>query len=297
MRLPDFLVIGGMKCGSTTLYRDLLGHPEISIPEKELNFFSNAGKDVEGYLRRFRDIPASSICGDVSTTYSMLPDFTGTAERAAELLTNKPRIIYLVREPVSRALSHHRHMHAWHGPGKMGSDVNVALQDHPSILNYNRYATQLEPWCEAFGDDSVRVVIFEEYTRDRHATVSDLTEFLGVRRDTQHVCADRVFNQSDGKTVLNPFWLGVWKTPLYQKMIRPLMSLDIRELLRTNVLPGAPNPVGLPTMETVDRIIEDAWEQEFRLRKFMDRGEPIWDFADVRAKFRDSQGRTPRAVA
>lgn len=282
-RLPDFLVIGGMKCGSTTLYRDLLGHPDIYLPDKELNVLMTQDANAGKYARHFAAAPPASICGDVSTTYSMIPDYSGVAERAARILSSRTRIIYLVREPVSRAISHHRHMNAWHGPGKMGQDVDIAVQQHASIVNYNRYAMQLRPWRNAFGDDAIRVVVFEEYIADRRGTIERLLGFMGVRPDAQYVCADKVFNGSDGKTVLNSFWRTVWESQLYQRMVRSRMSLDLRESLRRLMLPSAPQRPAPPSIETVDYLIKNVCEDEKELREFLGRGEPLWDFGSVRA--------------
>ena len=137
MQLPHFLVIGGMKCGSTTLYRDLLGHPDIYLHDKELNVLVREGVDARQYASHFVAAPVGAVCGDVSTTYSMLPDYSGVADRAARMLNGPTKVIYLVREPVDRAISHHRHMNAWHGSGKMGPDINTAVRSHQSIVNYS----------------------------------------------------------------------------------------------------------------------------------------------------------------
>ena len=83
----------------------------------------------------------------------MLPDHQGVAQRAARFLSKETQIVYLVREPVSRAISHHRHMNAWHGPGKMNADIDASAQEHSSLVDYSCYATQLEPWRDAFGDE------------------------------------------------------------------------------------------------------------------------------------------------
>jgi hypothetical protein len=277
-----------MKCGSTTLYRDLLGHPDIYLPDKELNFLATADAEASQYSRYFHSAPRTSICGDVSTTYSMLPDQPGVAERAARILGRSTKIIYLVREPVDRAISHHRHMNAWHGPGRMGPDINLAVHKFPSIVNYSRYAMQLRPWRAEFGDDAISVVIFEDYIADRRGTMERLLVFLGATPDSRYVHTDRVFNNSDTKTVLSPFWLTIRRSPLYRRVVRPLMSPDFRETLRGTVLPNAPQPPDPPSEETVHYLIENARDDELELRGFLKRHTPIWDFDAVRAEFVDS---------
>ena len=292
IRLPSFLVIGGMKCGSTTLYRDLLGHPDIHIPEKELNALTRHGITQREYAANFdrtkrRDRSPRTISGDVSTTYSMLPHFTGVAEKAVDFLGSETQIIYLVREPISRAVSHHRHMNAWHGPGRMSADINDSVRMHSSLIDYSRYSTQLEPWRRAFGDSSINVVVFEEYIRHRRPTIARLMVKLGLQARTSHIREKTVFNSSDGKTVLSPFWLAVWNTPLYQRFARPLMSLDVRAKLRGTLLPEAPVEPNPPSMETVDYVLNQVRYEECGLRRFLNRDKPIWDFDSVRQRFAD----------
>ncbi len=283
MNLPSFLVIGGMKCGSTTLYRDLLGHPEIFIPEKELNVLTQTHATASDYASHFAE-GEGSICGDVSTTYSMLPNFQGVAERAAKFLGADTKIVYLVREPVSRAISHHRHMNAWHGPDRMTDDIDEACRVRPELVNYGRYAMQLESWRQWFGVSAIRVVVFEEYVANRNTTVERLARWLGASSTSDHVTDRRVFNRSDGKTVLNPFWLAIRNTPTYRFLVRPWLSLDRRAALRRTILPPAPHRPAPPSLETVDTILKFAREDEQQLRSFLGRDKPIWNFAQVRER-------------
>ena len=290
-RLPDFVVIGGMKCGSTTLYRDLLGHADVYVPDKELNVLVDECVTADQYARHFVAAPKSAVCGDVSTTYSMLPDYTGVADRARTLLGRSTKIIYLVRDPVARAISHHRHMHAWHGPGKMGANIDDAVQRHASLVNYGRYAMQLRPWRAVFGDEAISVVVFEHYILNRSSTLDRLCAFLGISQNASHVRADKIYNGSQDKTVLNPFWLAVWKTPIYQRVIRPLMSPDLRESLRRVILPRAPERPSPPSVESVDYLIKNLCEDERELRAFLRWDTPVWDFDLIRSQFCDGERR------
>src|SRR5262245_60208451 len=111
MRLPNFLVIGAMKSGTTTFYHDLAAHPDVFLAEKELGALSRDVATVE-YASYFKRAKPEQLCGDVSTTYSMCPDVSGVADRAKKNLSRNTKIIYLVREPVARAISHHYHYYS-----------------------------------------------------------------------------------------------------------------------------------------------------------------------------------------
>lgn len=172
---PQFLVIGGMKCGSTSLYNDLATQPNVYLAEKELNLLSSDAFTVDSARRIYRTVfaPASprQLRGDVSTTYAKLPDVPDVAERARQTLGPNLKIVYIVREPVSRCVSQHFHMHAWRGTGHMPADIDRSVREFPSLVNYSRYARQLAPWRQHFGDHAIHVILFEEFVADRRSTL------------------------------------------------------------------------------------------------------------------------------
>lgn len=289
MRLPNFLVIGGMKCGSTTLFRDLDLHPGIFLAEKESNYLVREEADTNGYGRLFDGAGDDQICGEVSTVYSMLPDVDGVAERAARLLPPDTKIVYVVREPVSRAISHHYHMYSWHGAGKMERDAEAAFARHRSLIDYSRYFMQLEPWVERFGKEAVRVVVFEEYVARRAETIGALCEFLGVVAPPDDVHFDGVHNRGDGKPVTGGIWGIVRQMGLYRNVVRPFLSHSMREKLCASLLPKAPERPDPPSLETVDRVIAAVRDDAQQLQEFLGREKPIWDFEAVRQKFEPSE--------
>lgn len=282
-------MIGAMKCGTTTLYHDLQGHPLIQLCEKETNWLAEAELSTNElicrYQRAFRRAAAGECCGEVSTHYSMLPDFPGVAQRAAQFLPPSTKIIYLVREPVSRAISHHFHMYAWRGEGKMGPDVNECVRRHASIVNYSRYAMQLQPWREAFGDAAVHVVVFEDYIASRMATIARICRFLGVPARRAVVKHDTVYNRGDGKPVLNPAWARVRNATWYQQLVRPFIPHRLRDRFRAQVLPKAPPRPAPPSRATVDYLLEQLRDDAEQMRRFLGRSDPIWDFCRVRQKY------------
>jgi hypothetical protein len=289
MYLPGFLVIGAMKCGTTTLYRDLLAHPDVFLPDKELNFLSREAAGAPDAARRygllFGRARPDQLCGDVSTEYSMLPDVSGVAQRAKRLLASETRIVYLVREPVSRAISHHRHMACWPGEGRMSIDINDSVRRHASIIDYGRYMMQLEPWREAFGEGAIRVVVFEQYIRNRKQTIESLCRFLGLSPRTESVEEGTIHNQSDNKPVLNRFWLRVHNSVLYRRLIRPTIPPALKEGLGKLLLPKAPRRPTPPTPATVHYIIERVQEDVDQLTRLLDCKHPIWDLDAVAARF------------
>lgn len=278
MRLPDFLIIGGMKCGSTTLYRDLMTNPAVFFPiDKEPEtltdpaVLTDAGRAA--YAELFSSARDDQICGEASTAYTKRPTFEGVAERARELLGPGLRVIYVVRNPVDRIASHHHHQLSI---GAMPESLDDALESHPELLDYSRYAMQARPWIDALGPEHVRLVRFEDYTRDRAGTVADLSAFLGINPRPDLVQADRVYNKSAGKPVLTGPWRAVQGNPVYQRVIRPLLPADLKDRLRRTVLPKSSHKRVPPTDEQVARINEQLAADLADLADLLGTDGPVW---------------------
>ena len=105
--LPDFLVIGAQKGGSTSLYDYLIQHPEIySATTKEVHFFSNLyGKGDAWYRAQFHWQKNGVITGEATPYYLFHPL---AAPRIARLIPHV-KIIVVLRDPVDRAISHYYH--------------------------------------------------------------------------------------------------------------------------------------------------------------------------------------------
>lgn len=178
--LPNLIIIGGLKCGTTSLHHYLNLHPEIAMSRpKELNFFVSElnwplGRDW--YAGHFD--PSARIRGESSPHYTNRPSFNGVPGRMRELLGSDVRLLYVVRDPIDRMLSHYLHNV---GGGYEDRSLVDALSDpESSYVARSRYFFQVEPYLEEFGDDRVQIVGREELKADRPGTMRRTFEFLGV---------------------------------------------------------------------------------------------------------------------
>ncbi len=176
---PTFVVIGGLKCGTTSLHHYLALHPEVAMSRpKELNFFVaelNWGLGPDWYASHFD--PAAPARGETSPHYTNRPRFEGVGERMQEVAPTV-RLIYMVRDPVDRMLSHYLHNL---GGGYDDRPLAEALGDERSAYwQRSRYAFQLTPFLERFGRDAIAIFSSEELASDRDETMRRLYEFLGV---------------------------------------------------------------------------------------------------------------------
>lgn len=287
LRFPDFLIVGAMKSGTTSLYRDLIGHPQLYFPkDKEPgnliydDVLTSLGKS--SYAGLFRGARADQVCGEASTVYSQLPDLPGVAQRARQLLPSHLKVLYLVREPVSRIISQYHHDIS---SGAYNEPIDEAVHLQSRLINYSRYAYQIEPWINAFGRSAVKVIRFEEYIQNRRRMVEEIIRFLGLGPHIGQLREDQIYNRSGNKPVVKGRWATVSQTALYRRMIRPLIPQNIRGSIGRLVLPRTHMPMPVPSIQTVDYILDQVSADVARLQVLVGSDEPFWDFQAVRESY------------
>jgi len=286
--LPRFLIIGAMKCGTTSLYRDLLANPRVFMPEdKEPNALCDdrilSAPALAEYERLFHGARPDQVSGEASTRYAKAPDDPGVPQRAARVLGLDLRLIYVIREPAARVASHHHH--SFFSADIDSRDVNEAIDRHPQLIDWTRYAMQAQRWIDVFGREALRIVRFEDYVADRRSVVGSISEFIGVPPRTDLIELDQVHNKSAGKPVETARWKRVIYSPVYRKAIRPLLSTGARERLRGALLPKAREELPPLSARSVDAIYDRLGDDLKRLQDLLDRQEPLWDRTAVRAAF------------
>lgn len=197
--LPSFLIIGGQRCGTTSLYRYLSKHPEVHPGlVKEIQFFTlNYGKGVDWYRSQFPAQRAGGRSFDASPYYLFHPK---APERASGLLP-EAKLIALLRNPVDRAFSHYQH-NAGNGvedlsfedaltaeDGRLaGEEERLAHEPAYSSAAHRRYsyvargmyAEQLERWFSEYDPSGVKVLISEELFSNPAGTFAEVLEFLDL---------------------------------------------------------------------------------------------------------------------
>jgi len=181
MRLPDFNIIGAMKSATTSLHEQLVLQPGIFMSEpKEPNFFSDDDQYARGldwYAGLFDSAPGGALVGEASTHYTKLPTHP---HAVARLKAHVPgaRLIYVMRHPVDRLISHY--IHEW-SMGVYQCDINEAVARYPEMVAYGQYALQLEPYFDAFGREAVLPVFFDRLIREPQAELERVCRFIGYQ--------------------------------------------------------------------------------------------------------------------
>jgi len=178
-RLPDFVVIGAMKCGTSSLHEQLARRPGIFMSNpKEPNFFSDDDRYQRGmneYTALFGAALPDQICGESSTHYTKLPTYPRTVERMRKHLGGA-RLVYLMRDPVDRIVS--QYIHEWTQNEVRGSLEQVVRQ-HERFVAYSSYARQLEPFLSAYGSSRILLVFLERLVQFPNEELARICSFLG----------------------------------------------------------------------------------------------------------------------
>ena len=179
----NLFIIGAMKSGTTSLHNYLNEHPAIFMCEpKEPGFFVEElawSKGHDWYRSLFARANGEVVLGESSTHYAKLPVYKGVPERIARFYP-KARFIYLMRDPVERAVSHY-----WHNVrdmrwGREWRSMLSAVRRDPQYIAFSDYAMQLRPYIDIFGRDRIYVTTFERMVENPDDVLWEIFEWLQV---------------------------------------------------------------------------------------------------------------------
>ncbi|NET34048.1 MAG: sulfotransferase domain-containing protein [Cyanothece sp. SIO1E1] len=200
MKGPDFLIIGAMKCATSTLHEQLALQPGIFMTElKEPNFFSNDEAYTQGlewYLSHFKPAHSQALCGESSTHYTKFPTYPHTVERICQHFPDI-KLIYVMRHPLDRLVS--QYIHEW-TQKVISVNINQAVGQYPELVDYSLYSMQLQPYFNTFGQERVLPVFFERLLSQPQAELERVCRFIGytaaptwrTNLDAQNVSSERM---------------------------------------------------------------------------------------------------------
>lgn len=158
-RLPDFVIIGAGKSGTTTLYEWLAQQPEIFASSlKEPRFFSRDwDKSLDWYAALFTEAKDHQRVGEASTNYTDVEYCEVAAERMAAVIPDA-RLVYLIRHPVERLRSQYRHN--WRRCVEYEPLAEAVLRPANPYVGRSLYYQRLQPYAERFPPEQICVVRF-----------------------------------------------------------------------------------------------------------------------------------------
>jgi Sulfotransferase family len=236
---PDFIVIGAMKSATTTLHEQLARQPGFFMSRpKEPNFFSDDAMYARGwhwYSSLFRRAREADLRGESSTHYTKLPNYPRTVERMVRDLP-RLKLIYLMRHPIDRLISQYVHELT---AGRINGGVREAVEKHPELIDYSRFARQLEPFLQAFGFENVLAVFFPRLVHHSQSELERIGRFLAhdgpLRWDSalqpQNVGRERLRPSPIREALVQSPVLS----PLRQRIVPRNWSRSLKELWRAQI--------------------------------------------------------------
>ncbi len=264
-RIPNFFLIGPMKCGTTAVAAGLSAHPDIFMSDpKEPNFFvyqggnpyqwDPAGKDsLDWYLGLYRDARAQKVLGDASPFYISLHHCAEQIYR----FNPEARIVAILRNPVLRAFSLYRSWNSY-SARPVGQDDFVdcfhgeklslsAERDRKLRLGWlkdvGNYGKHLQRYFAVFPRDQIKIVFYQDLVNDPRSFYQSIFGHLGVASDGAFLPENREVNVTIERKfrrlhhLLNRGYHG----RIYDEMKKTTLGAMMRRLRasanRTNIKP------------------------------------------------------------
>jgi hypothetical protein len=208
------LIVGAMKCGTTSLFTYLAQHPEIApCKTKEPNFFSHDEiweNGLDWYLGLWDWDPSQhKVALEASVNYSKFQAFPHAIQRI--LSTNfNVKIVYLVRDPIERIESHYTHGLAssnWGTKDRVENGIRLT----PHLLEISSYAFQIQKYYDNFPKENILIINFDNLKNNPKQVVETVLRFAELDPKSEFMDVGRIENSNNNRVVNDPLWRGLRK--------------------------------------------------------------------------------------
>lgn len=188
-KLPQFLIIGAQKSGTTWLVDMLRDHRDVFIPRNEVHFFNtHYDRGYDWYASHFSEAKKSQRIGEKTPDY-LGGDLAGLQEGtiAQRIKNDLPgvKLIVVLRDPVNRAVSAYNHYVRTRIISPLQSINSYFLKrkfekDNLGILDYGNYEKHLALFEERFPAEQILILYYEDMMKEKQATMDRVCKFIGV---------------------------------------------------------------------------------------------------------------------
>ena len=255
MTLPNFLIIGVAKAGTTSLYKYLEQHPDVYMSSfKEPGFFAFEGQkldfqgpaankrinkwsvtDIDSYRQMFADVENQKAIGEATPLYL----YYGQSRDRIKKYVPDAKLIVMLRDPVERAFSNY----VWVVQPGAETITNFAdaLAAEPERIKNNWsprwhykaqgfYYQQLKPYFETFDSQQIKVYLHQDFVANPQAILKDIFQFLEID-DSFKVDLTRKHNVT--KIPRNKTWHQFLDKPnAIKSFFKPLLPAQFRQNVR-----------------------------------------------------------------
>lgn len=295
MMLPNFIIAGAPKCGTTALFRILARHPEVGMSRvKEPRFFSeykgvlergydDAGHKASGmyhnglawYESLFVDCNGYKAVGEASTNYFSYQD----SPRLIRRHLPGARLIFMLRDPVQRMYSHYwqERKAGWPLPA-FDQLVERRLPRARYYEAVSGYAHHLVRFLDLFPREQILVLLQEDFVADPRARVRDVLNFLGVGGGVADEALSVRYNRQSRPRSRRLEWLinrARW-LPAYDAL--PLSARQLLRRMRAAISRANAVPFEYPPLRTETRrlLVPRFGADVTFVEQMLDRELPAW---------------------
>ena len=286
MTMPNFLIIGAAKSGTTSLYHYLKAHPQIYMsPIKETDFFAWPGENAdswrgpgnppdpkrfeitteEAYQALFQNVTNERAIGEASPLYLESPI---AAKRIHDRIPNA-KVIAILRNPADRAFSdyldHVRH-------AKETPKIEQAFQDDAHYIQIGFYYPCLKQYFDIFNRNQISVYLFEDFKTDPIEILQHIFQFLGV--DATFV-PDVSVRHNAGSFPKNTAINALLRNPTINSVLKPILPKRIRQLAATIWRRSLTKPPQFPHALR-NRLLQLYREDTLKLQELLQRDLSNW---------------------
>jgi hypothetical protein len=317
--LPNFLILGTAKAGTSSLYTYLKQHPDVYLsPTTELNFFAHEGGDLnfrgpgdleymwgdslaasyEDYCKQFAGVEQETAVGEVST-HNL---YSSQAPALIKRYIPNARMIAILRNPAERAFSAFSHM--VRDGREETNDFRAALAREPARIRDNWeplwhyksmgfYGAQLSRYFEVFERKQVRVYLYDDFLAHPLNVIQDILGFIGVDPDFVPDMSEKInVSIMPRSRQLQKMMMG---KSVIRSMLRSLAPAETRSRIRSFIL--GRNRKRMRMDPEIRRELTNAFRDDIELlQRLLDRDLSHWLTGAENEAVRDpdAQKRTGR---
>lgn len=273
--LPNFLLIGAPRCGTTWIDENLRSHPEVFMPQKkELHFFDrHYDQGIEYYEQYFSAGQAAKAVGEATPDY-LHGFYTTHGQEVPELIARhlpEVRLIVSLRNPVDRAFSHYMNLKAKydHNAGLSFEEKLRKVRGEAEILKEGFYVDHLRRYYALFPKENILVLLYDELESNPREFLRKIYRFLDVDAGFEAASRDARINMAVGKKHLARFRSLWYFSRALSRMNAHGLSERVRRL----------NAVSQPTMasETRRMLLETYREKNEELQALIGQDVSHWN--------------------
>ena len=252
-KMPNFLIIGAPRSGTTTLYEELKRHPQIFMSSiKEPMFFAVEGasepfhspkdnqgiRDLEVYCSLFQGVRGEKAIGEASPLYLYSPK---APYRIKHYIPNV-KLIAILRNPVDRAYSHFLHHRLLGYEGLADFREAVEAEEKREQMGWSPYwlyrkqglyGEQLARYLSIFQSEKMKVFLFEDLVQDPDGLFQNIVQFLGLERSFKSETKSK--RNVSGYPRSMKLHLFLTQPNFISKLLSPFLSESTRLKLRFEV--------------------------------------------------------------